>query len=155
MVRTIAETLASADPAQADVYGANAERMIEDLDALIAELDTMLDPVRQRPFVVFHDAYQYLEARFGLTAVGSITVSPEIPPGAARVREIRDLVTRLDAVCVFSEPQFEPALVDSLVTGTGAGIGVLDPLGADLPAGADLYEALLRRNAAALVDCLS
>ncbi len=155
MVRAVAETLATADPANAAAYAANADTVIGELDTLTAELDDRLAPVRQRPFIVFHDAYQYLEARFGLTAAGSITISPEVQPSAARVQEMHDLLARLDVVCVFSEPQFEPALVNSLITGTDAGTGVLDPLGVDLPAGPALYGDLLRRNADALIDCLS
>ena len=68
--------------------------------------------------MVFHDAYQYFEHRFGLTAVGSITVSPEVQPSAKRLTEIRRKIAALDARCVFAEPRFQPNLVNAVIEGT-------------------------------------
>ncbi|MFP3590063.1 zinc ABC transporter substrate-binding protein, partial [Paraburkholderia sp. SIMBA_055] len=79
-------------------------------------------------FIVFHDAYQYFENRFGVKAAGSITFSPEKAPGAARIKEIHEKIKSLGATCVFSEPQFEPKLVNTVIEGTDARTGVLDPL---------------------------
>jgi len=155
MVAAIADTLAAVDPQNAERYRANADAETRRLAALTDELTATLAPVRARPFIVFHDAWHYFETRFGLTAAGSITVNPETPPGARRVAEIRDKVRELDATCVFAEPQFEPALVSVVIEGTGARAAVLDPLGADLPDGPDLYFTLLRRDARSLRDCLT
>ncbi|NYZ13012.1 zinc ABC transporter substrate-binding protein ZnuA [Azospirillum sp. RWY-5-1] len=154
MVGAVAETLAKADPANAAAYSANATAYAARIDALDAELERTLAPLRDRPFVVFHDAYPYLENRYDLNAVGAITVNPERRPSAKRLKEIRAKIAGLDAACVFAEPQFEPALVNTIIEGTGARKGVLDPEGADIPDGPDLYPTLMRRNAAALVDCL-
>ncbi|WP_029010903.1 zinc ABC transporter substrate-binding protein ZnuA [Azospirillum halopraeferens] len=154
MVAVIAGTLAEADPANAAAYRANAEATTARLDALDAELAALLAPVKDKPFVVFHDAYPYLEARYGLSAVGAITVNPEQRPSAKRLKEIRTRISGLGPVCVFSEPQFEPKLVATIVEGTGARTGVLDPLGADIAAGPDLYPTLLRNLAASLAGCL-
>ena len=130
--------------------------MLDRLETLQAELATRLAPVKDRPFVVFHDAYHYFENRFSLHAAGAITVNPEQAPGAARVAEIRAKVAELGAVCVFSEPQFEPKLVSVIVEGTGAKTGVLDPEGGGtLVPGPDLYFALLDNMAASLTDCLA
>ncbi len=155
MVAHIAATLEDADPDNAATYAANAQRRIGELEALESEMTAMLAPVRGRSFVVFHDAYPYLEARFGVAAVGSITVSPEILPGAAQLGEIRERIEALGATCVFAEPQFAPKLIDVVVDGTQARTGVLDPLGAEIPAGRDQYDALMRANARALLSCLS
>ena len=110
--------------------------------------------MKGRGYVVFHDAYQYFENRFGVSAVGSITVSPEVLPGAERVAELRDKVRNLDATCVFSEPQFEPKLVMTITENTNAGTGVLDPLGASINDGPELYFTLIRNMAKSLKDCL-
>lgn len=155
MVGTIVAVLAEADPANAEAYRANGAATLERIAALTAEIESMLAPVADEPFVVFHDAYRYLERRFGLNAVGAITVSPEVRPGAGRVLEIRERIESLGTVCVFAEPQFAPALVDTLIEGTTARAGVLDPLGADIEDGPDQYFTLMRRNAAALRDCLA
>lgn len=154
MVAAVAEALGKADPANAAAYTANAAAYTARIDELDAELERTLAPVRERPFVVFHDAYHYLENRYGLNAVGAITVNPDRRPSAKRLKEIRAKIAGLDAACVFAEPQFEPALVDTIVQGTSARKGVLDPEGADIADGPDLYPTLMRRNAAALAGCL-
>jgi|TARA_R110002020_G_scaffold276136_3_gene491468 zinc transport system substrate-binding protein len=155
MVHEIEEALAAADPANAGKYEANAEAVTAKLDALIAEVQTELDPVKQKGFIVFHDAYHYFENRFGVTASGSITVSPEVMPGAQRITEIRARVKELGAACVFAEPQFEPKLVSTVTEGTRARAGVIDPLGAELENGPDLYFQLIRNMATSMSTCLS
>lgn len=154
IARVAAARLAALDPANAARYAANAAALEQRLDALDAELTRRLAPVRGVPFVVFHDAYQYFDRRYGLDAIGSITVSPERQPGARRIAEIRAKVKQLGARCVFSEPQFPPTLVNTVIAGTKARTGVLDPEGASLPAGPDLYGALMHRLADSLVRCL-
>ena len=147
--------MSDADPANAGTYEANATALMGKLDALVEEVQTELNPVKNRGFIVFHDAYQHFETRFGMSAVGSITVSPEVMPGAERIRELQEKVNSLDAGCVFSEPQFEPKLVSTVTENTNAGTGVLDPLGASIPDGPGLYFTLIRNMASALKQCLS
>jgi zinc transport system substrate-binding protein len=147
----MAARLAAIDPAHASLYRANAEAFATRMSAVEAEIDALLAPVRDRRFIVFHDAYQYFEARFGMAAAGAITLSPETPPGAARIAEIRETVTSAGAVCAFSEPQFSAAIVASVLDGTDAGTAVMDPIGTGGPGG---YEAMLRANAEAVATCL-
>ena len=124
------------------------------LQALDQQLATELAPVQQQPYIVFHDAYQYFERRYGLNAVGSVVLNPEQRPGAKRVAAIQARIRDLKVRCVFSEPQFQPALVETVIAGSGARTGVLDPLGATLPAGPDAYFQLLQGLGAALRGCL-
>ena len=154
IVTATADALAAKDPADAEVYRTNADRTLQALDALDAELKATLAPLKDKPFVVFHDAYQYFEAHYDLSAVGSITVSPDRRPSAKRLSAIRAKIAGLNAACVFSEPQFEPTLVRTVVEGTKAKTGVLDPEGADLPEGEALYPTLMRNLAASLRGCL-
>ncbi|GIR78417.1 MAG: hypothetical protein CM15mP80_10420 [Alphaproteobacteria bacterium] len=154
LVHEIEEHLAEIDPSNAAKYEANAKAVMKKLDALTKEIEADLKPIRERGYVVFHDAYQYFEKRFGVSAVGSITVSPEVLPGAERVSELRDKVKSLNASCVFSEPQFEPKLVKTITENTDAGTGVLDPLGANIKDGPELYFTLIRNMAKSLKDCL-
>ncbi|RCS24005.1 zinc ABC transporter substrate-binding protein ZnuA [Phyllobacterium salinisoli] len=155
LVGDIAKTLAEADPAHAVLYKSNAKAYSAKLDELTKEVTAELAPVKDKPFIVFHDAYQYFEKRFGVNTVGSITVSPENVPGAQRVSEIHEKVKQLGATCVFAEPQFEPRLVKTVTEGTAAKSGVLDPLGASLKDGPDLYPQLIRNLADSLKTCLS
>ena len=154
LVHEIEEHLAEIDPSNAAKYKANAKAVMKKLDALTKEIEADLKPIRERGYVVFHDAYQYFEKRFGASAIGSITVSPEVLPGAERVSELRDKVESLNASCVFSEPQFEPKLVKTITENTDAGSGVLDPLGANIKDGPELYFTLIRNMAKSLKDCL-
>ncbi len=155
MVGAIETALTAADPAHAETYAANADKLEVRLDGLIAKTEADLAGVKGRPFIVFHDAYQYFERRFAMPAAGSITVSPETPPGARRIAELQAKVKAVGATCVFAEPQFEPALVDVVIEGTEAKAGVLDPEGAALKDGPELYFELIDNLAAALKDCLS
>ena len=155
IVHEIEAALSDADPANAGTYEANAAALMAKIDTLVEEVQVELNPVKDRGFIVFHDAYQHFEMRFGMRAVGSITVSPEVMPGAERIRELQDKVRSLDASCVFSEPQFAPKLVSTVTETTGAGTGVLDPLGASIKDGPGLYFTLIRNMASALKECLS
>lgn len=155
MVHEIEEALVEADPANATKYEANAKAVTAKLDALIAEVSAELEPVKGKGFIVFHDAYQYFENRFGITASGSITVSPEVMPGAERITEIRARVQELNATCVFAEPQFEPKLVSIVTEGTNAKAGILDPLGAELEDGPELYFQLIRNMSTSISTCLT
>ena len=154
MVHEIEEALAKADPANAATYESNAEAVMAKLDSLVAEIDSELQPVKGRGYIVFHDAYQYFENRFGVSAIGSITVSPEVLPGAERISDLQEKVRSLDATCVFSEPQFEPKLVATVTENTNARFGVIDPLGAAIDEGPNLYFTLIRNMASSLKNCL-
>jgi zinc transport system substrate-binding protein len=154
LAAAIASVLADADPPNAAIYRANAERLRQQLDELDRSLEDRLATVADRPYVVFHDAYQYFEHRYGVKAVGAITINPTVRPSAQRLGEIHARLEELDAACVFAEPQFEPALVETVIEGTSARKGVLDPLGAALEEGPDQYFRLLTGLADSLIDCL-
>ena len=154
MVTQIADTLAEADPVNATAYQDNADAERLKLDALEAEIATTLAPVKDKPFIVFHDAYQYFEARFGLNLAGSITVIPDTMPGAARIDELKAKLADLGPTCVFAEPNFAPTIISAITEGSAAKSGTLDPEGSALPAGVALYPDLLRGLAASLADCL-
>lgn len=155
MAAEITTTLVAADPANALTYQGNQTALNDKLDALDREIVTALSPVKDKPFVVFHDAYQYFERRYGVRVAGSITVSPETIPGAARVAEIHDKVANLGATCVFAEPQFEPKLIDVVIEGTSAKSAVLDPEAATLKEGPELYFELMHGLVNSLKNCLS
>jgi zinc transport system substrate-binding protein len=154
MVDRIAQVLSDADADNAARYQANATALRARLGELDAALRQDLDPVKARAFVVLHDAYQYFEKRYGLSAAGSITVSPERRPSAQALVEVRARIAETGAACVFAEPQFEPAIIATVVEGTGARTGVLDPLGAALTPGPDAYFELLQGLAESLTTCL-
>jgi zinc transport system substrate-binding protein len=154
MTKAIAAVLSSADPAHAGVYAINRNREVAMLKVLENDLRTNLSPVRGRPYLVFHDAYRYFEQRFGLSPAGAVTVAPDRPIGPRRVEALREAILQRGIACVFREPQFSPRLIEALVEGSTAKIGVLDPLGAELPPGPELYPTLLNALAKSLNSCM-
>ena len=150
----IAEELARLDPDNAATYAANATAGQQELTALEAELTERLAPLHDKGFVVFHDAYQYFEHRFGLAAAGAISLGDATSPSAARIAGLQAELAGMNAACVFAEPQFSRGLVDTVFGGSNLRIGLLDPLGQEIAPGAGLYPQLLRNMADAFADCL-
>lgn len=153
-LNAIAAQLSAADPENAGAYYANAASAREELDSLRTEVNEILEPVRGRNFIVFHDAYQYFENTFDFPASGAISVSDATDASPARIAEIQNRVKEQDISCVLSEPQFDPKIVAAVMDGSAAQTGVLDPLGSDLEPGAELYGNVLRNLAQALANCL-
>jgi len=150
----VAETLMAADPAGAALYRGNLEGLKVRLDALDARIAERLAPLRGVPFIVFHDAYAYYEGRYGLTVWGGVTLTPNQPPGAKRLAELRAEIQAAGVACVFAEPQFRPALVDTLIAGTATRSAMLDPLGVGLTPGPEAYFELLENLTDSMVACL-
>lgn len=154
-VGLIAAELGRLDPANADAYAANAASAAERIAALETEVATTLSPVRDRPFVVFHEAYGYFAGHFGLTIAGAVSEGDAASPGAARLRELQE-AAKGRALCIFPEANHDPALSAQLAEATGTRLGgALDPEGSALEPGAGLYPALLTGLAQTLAECLS
>ncbi|NUH64636.1 zinc ABC transporter substrate-binding protein [Sulfitobacter sp. S0837] len=151
----IAGALAELDPENAAQYRANAAAAQAELVELETEIAERLAPVKDQPFIVFHDAYHYFEARFDIEAIGAISENDARAPGAARVAALREMVQDSGVKCVFAEPQFNPGLIAAVSEGQGVKTGTLDPIGAELTPGATLYSDLLRGMAESMAACLS
>ncbi len=150
----IADTLSGADPANAEVYAANAAAGQAELETLASEVNDILAPGRDKQFIVFHDAYQYFETAFAFPASGAISIGDASDPSPARIAEIQDRIREQGVDCVLAEPQFNAGLVETVLDGTEAKTGVVDPLGSDLTPGISLYSDLIRNMAKSLADCL-
>ena len=153
-LEVIAGRLSAVDPVNSDAYVANAASGRAAIEALRDEVDAALDPVRARAFIVFHDAYQYFETDFDISASGAILISDASDPSPARIAEIRGQIAEQGVDCVLAEPQFNPGLVATVLRGSDAQMGIVDPLGADLELGAELYPRLIRNLSNALAECL-
>ncbi len=154
MTKEIAAALTEIDGVNAATYNSNASKQIAAIEKLELEIERDLKPVAGKPFIVFHDAYQYFEKRFGLSAVGSITDYSAAAASAQRLEEIRTKILNSKAVCVFKEPQYSDAAVQVVTEGSAAKINVLDPIGAGLVPGKNAYGQLLRGLTKNLTDCL-
>lgn len=154
MASHLAEVFSRRWPRHAKAFAVNAGMFAEKVDQTSALIEGELAPVREIPFVVFHDAYHYFEARFGLRAAGAVTVNPEVPPGARRLSALRERIQSLGGVCLFAEPQFNSRVLQAVSAGTGAKSGVLDPIGIDVEPGPALYTIMLENLARGFVSCL-
>ncbi len=152
-LNVIAGQLSAADPENAGVYFANAAAGRAEIEAIIGEVNATLAPVRGEKFIVFHDAYQYFENDFDFSAAGAISIGDASDPSPARIAEIQARVADEGIDCILAEPQFNPGLVATVLEGSQAHTGIIDPLGSDLELGADFYPQLIKNIAASLAAC--
>ena len=155
LVDAVAAKLKALDPDHATIYDANAAETRQRLESLDKSLTAKLAPLAGQSYVVFHDAHQYFEKRYGLTPAGAITDDPERPPGARRMAALRDRLKSTKAKCVFREPRFTSPTVQALAEASGAGIGQLDPEGTLVEPGPDAYFILMNGLAESLSHCLA
>ena len=149
----IAAELSRADPGNAGTYLSNAADAKAEIDATVADIEARLDGMGDLSFVVFHDAYQYFEARFGLSAAGAISLSDATDPSPARIAELREMVAARGIDCAFAEPQFAPGILEAVFSETDAEVAVIDPMGTEIAPGPDFYPALLRSVADSFARC--
>lgn len=142
-------------PAHRAVLVRNEAAVLAEIETLKRDLADRVRAVRGRPFIVLHDAFQYFEDAFGLTAIGAIAVRPDIAPGARRLSVLRQTVLASGAVCVFREPQFPSRIITTLTEGTRVKIGLADPIGAELKPGPALYGTLMHQLADSFAACLA
>ena len=154
MIALIVKELSAVYPEHQDTYRANAQNYIAKLSQLNTELSTYLLPVQNKPFIVFHDAYQYLEHAYGLSYAGAITFEGRAP-SPNRISMMRERLKQTKATCIFKEPQFSDRLIKTVSEGFDMKVGILDPLGAEFAADEDLYFKLLRNLAQNLKQCLA
>jgi zinc transport system substrate-binding protein len=150
----MASDLASADPANAARYQSNAKAFAARLDALDARLKTRLAGIGDKPYFVFHEAFDYFEAAYGLKHAGVFSVAAEVQPGAQHVAAMRTRLQEVGKTCVFSEPPLRPRLAETLVAGLPVKLAELDALGGYTPATAQGYEQVLEKLGNDLAGCL-
>lgn len=151
--QSMMQALIDLDPDHADRYRSNTQALLNRLADLDDKIAAQLASVADTPYLVFHDAYQYFEARYDLNAVGSITLKPGTTPGAKRLAQLRRKIQDTGAVCLFSEPQFKSSTLRALKEGLPIGLGELDPLGAAQTPGPEAYFQLMDQLSSGLLAC--
>ena len=151
IVKIVTRELSEIDPSNASTYESNSTKAINEIDQLISDTKSKINS--DASYVVFHDAYQYFEKRFGVEVVGALTVNPEVLPGAKQLSEIREVIEHENINCLFSEPQFNPSIAETIAKDTGVKAAVIDPLGAELDPGKDLYFDLIGNIASSFESC--
>ena len=151
ILEEMAEHLIENDQANASKYKANLKKAHKDLDKLTKKVKSELK--KDFKSIVFHDAYQYFEKRFDVNVLGAFTVNTDVMPGAEQLAEIREIIEHDKVSCVFSEPQFNPDIINAVAKDMNISTGVLDPLGATLNPGKDLYFNLIKNMSKSFKGC--
>ena len=151
ILNEMAEHLIENDQKNASVYKANLNKALKDIDKLLKDVKSELN--KDFKSIVFHDAYQYFEKRFDVNVLGAFTVNTDVLPGAEQLSEIREIIEHDKVSCIFSEPQFNPDIINAVAKDMDIKTGVLDPLGATLNPGKDLYFDLIRNMSKSFKGC--
>ena len=151
MIKKITKLLSKMDKENSSTYKSNSKKAIKEIDMMVKEIKSEMN--KDLKFVVFHDAYQYFENRFDISVLGALTVNTDVLPGAEQLAEIREVIEHENVNCIFSEPQFNPDIINAIAMDTNVKTGVLDPLGATLEPGKDLYFDLIRNISKSFKGC--
>ena len=155
IAQRISADLSALDPENAAHYAANLQAFSQALQEVDGQLKVELAPLKNQPFFVFHEAFNYFEQAYGLAHTGVFAVSSEVQPGAKHVQQMRTRLQQAGAACVFSEPPLQPRLAQTLAAGLPVKLAELDALGVDIPVSAQGYTQLLRNLGAQFSACLS
>ncbi len=151
ILNEMVEHLIENDPKNEAKYKSNLDEALKDIDKLT--IDVMTELSNSVSSIVFHDAYQYFEKRFNVNILGAFTVNTDVMPGAEQLAEIREIIDHDKVACVFSEPQFNPDIIKAVAKDMNIKTGVIDPLGATLNPGKDLYFSLIKNMSASFKGC--
>ena len=151
IANNIAEELSKLDPKNTSTYQNNRDKFVERVSDTEEKISQQLD--HYISYVTFHDAYQYFANRFDVASSGALTINPDVMPGARQLSDVREMMADNDIQCIFSEPQFNPKVIEVIADDTNTKMGILDPLGATIPLGKDHYFEVLTDIANSLEDC--
>ena len=151
ILKEMAKHLIENDQANESIYKENLKKANKDLDKLVKQVKSELN--KDFKSIVFHDAYQYFEKRFKVNVLGAFTVNTDVLPGAEQLSEIREIIEHEKVTCVFSEPQFNPDIINAVAKDMNINTGVIDPLGATLNPGKDLYFNLIKNMSKSFQGC--
>ena len=151
IAKKMTKELVSLDKENASTYKVNLKKLVKEIDILIKDVKNNTN--KNASFIVFHDAYQYFEKKFRVNAIGALTVNTDVLPGAEQLKDIRNVIKKKNAKCIFSEPQFNPNIINAIAKDTNIKTGVLDPHGSTLPADKNQYFMLIKNISNSLKTC--
>ena len=153
ITQNLVQILSEFDPENAQTYHSNGKKTILRLSDLNIQLETKMSSVSSKSYIVFHDAYQYFEKRYQLNPIASVTVSSGPSTSVGRLIDIRKKIKNKNVICIFTEPQFSPKLVQTVISGTAVKKGILDPIGTSISPGPEMYFTLLNNISHSISTC--
>lgn len=154
IAQSIHDKLITKYPTKKDLIDENLSKFILKITETEQNIAKKLINVQNKGYFVFHDAYGYFESQFGLKHLGSFTINPAVQPGVQKIYAVQKELKEHQAICIFREPQFNPAVIDKLVSGTDIRVGELDPLGIGITVSKEAYSQFLLNITQQLLDCL-
>lgn len=155
IINHLYQVLCEMDPQQQTRYTVNRDRLLKRLEQLHKSIHSQLDVVREQPFLMFHDAFQYFEKEFGLNHALYVTTGPEHKIGIQRVRYLKQQIKQQNIECVYYEPPQAPKIIQTIMEGQPQKLYTLDPVGNELIPGSELYFQLMQNIAQHLHSCMS
>jgi len=154
IVAVVQQVLTEMDPQNARLYQSNSLKVMDEISETKKAIAQSLQVIKDIPYLVFHDAYQYFEKEYDLNPVGAVTLNPERKPGIKTMIAIEQNIELQDVQCIFHEPQFQPRLVARIAEDTGIRSGELDPIGASSRSGPGLWFDLMLSLRNNLLACI-
>lgn len=128
MASQVAVELSSIDPDNADVYRANAQRVIGELEELDEELQSDLSDCEIDTIVTSHAAFNYFADRYGLKQIAIAGISKDEQPDPATLQQIALDAKVAGVRTVFFEEQLSPELSETVANEIGAQVDLLAAL---------------------------
>lgn len=156
-VKAISAALCEADPSHADAYRKNALDYCMKLEELKKEMHEQLDNLPHKDIVTFHEAFPYLAKEFKLNIVSVIEREPGTEPTPQELEDTIAKVNSLPVKVLFTEPQYSPAVAETIARETGAKIYTLDPVvtGEANDQAMDAYINAMKKNMEVLKEALN
>ncbi|MEX2131164.1 MAG: zinc ABC transporter substrate-binding protein [Pseudohongiellaceae bacterium] len=145
IARMVTDSVSQIDPAGADKYRLNLQSFTGQIDDLNTYMDQQLQDVRGKPYIVYHDAYQYLEARYSLEPLLALAEDTEVQPGIRHILNTRRTIREARPLCLFKDKDSSPATIATMLSGYALNQVELDILGIDIIADADGYIEMMRK----------
>ncbi len=129
MARNMAQALAEVDPAHEDVFTASLIALETRLDSLDKAIRAELQELQGRTFYVFHPAYGYFAAAYGLNQVAVEIGGKE--PSAQQLAQFIERARADSILLILVQPQFSTASAEAIAGAVGARVAKADPLAYD------------------------
>jgi zinc transport system substrate-binding protein len=131
-VQSMVRALMDRYPKDASFFADNAEKFLQEIDALDARLRSLLQDSRGRQFMVYHPAWGYFARQYGLEQVPVEIEGKQPKPGQlkALIEHARAKGIRV----IFMQPQFSKKSAEIVAAEIGGVVAFADDLAYDWPA---------------------
>lgn len=133
IAQTITKELSDLKPSKKEFFEKQYEMFAWELEKVFSEFKASVKEKKQKEFIVFHDAYNYLFHDLGINQEKKLVFRENVmsQPDSADMKELTDKVKLHGLNVFFREPQFKDTALETFASKHNAQIFVLDPLGED------------------------